>query len=238
LPALALVLLSAAGLSPRWVPFSMDEFVHFHALGCQVFPLEQASMPGLEACGSYDMRPPLLPWPLPLRSYRYIGSLPAWLFAPAWALARAPWVARVQGALCFLGSVALAAHLARARRSSALLAALLLPVYLGSFVVDIGPVGPSLLALLGALASLRRALSRAAPGRAAAWGALAGLLVFAGIWTKLVFVWVLPGLVLVTLAGLRDAEPAIGPGRRSALLACAAAAALPTAVPDAVYRRA
>jgi hypothetical protein len=38
----AALLLAAAWASPRVFPYNMDEFVHYHALGCATAPLSQA----------------------------------------------------------------------------------------------------------------------------------------------------------------------------------------------------
>ena len=88
---LALVLLvAAAALSPRVLPFDMDEFAAYQPLGCLAHPLTREANTFREACGEYDLTPPLLSHALPLRSYRYIGSLPAVPFAPFWWLIRSP----------------------------------------------------------------------------------------------------------------------------------------------------
>lgn len=221
--ALGVVLLAAA-LSPRVIPFSTDEFVHYAALACAQHPTTRAAALGDEACGLYDLRPPLLGRPLPLRSYLYIGSLPVVPFYPWWRWGARPWVARAQGALFLLAFVALGARLARVSRASMALATLLFPAFALAFVVDVGPLGLSVLLLLTALLSLEAALGAPDAGRRLALGAGAGVALFLGLWTKLVFAWTLPASALWALArargvGLRRAVPA--------LLACALAVGLP-----------
>jgi hypothetical protein len=194
-------LLALAALSPRLIPYCMDEFAHYHALGCAAFPLTQkwsAYREGSllrEGCGSYDLRLPLTDTFLPLRAYHYIGSLPALPFLPLWKALDDPVAARVQGALFLMLSAGLLARLSGARFLDTLLAACLFPVYALAHVVDLGPVGLSL-ALLGlALLGVRAAIC-AEGARSVAWAALSGLAVFLGFWTKLVFAWTIPALAI------------------------------------------
>src|SRR5262245_60786202 len=167
-------LLVLAALSPRVIPYCMDEFAHYHALGCAAHPLTgkwSVAGAGLfrEACGSYDLALPFTTTPLPLRAYHYIGSLPALPFVPFWLLGD-PVAVRLQGAVFLLLVSALLARLTGARFLELLLAACVFPAYALAFVVDLGPVGVSLLLLGLALVSIRRA-ARAAPQRRVALAA-------------------------------------------------------------------
>jgi hypothetical protein len=226
------LLLAVAALSPRAVPYNMDEFVHYQALACATAPRERGLPSFRDGCGLYDLRPPFLAAPLPLRSYLYVGSLPALPFYPLWRSVGDPVAARLQGALFAALSLVLAARLVRVRLSSALAAALVYPLLLVTFLVDEGPVGLSAVLFLGALLALRRALRPPTAGRVA-WGVVAGALLFAGLWTKLLFAWWLPA---VAWFGAREARPSAAEtipaaARRAApvLVAAALAALLPTA---------
>jgi hypothetical protein len=230
----ALALVVAAWLSPRAIPYNMDEFVHYQALACATAPQERGLPSFRDGCGLYDLRLPFTRGPLPLRSYLYIGSLPAVPFYPLWRALGDPVAARVQGALFALLAFALATRLLRVRTSSMLAAALVFPILLATFVVDEGPVGLSAVLLLSALLALRRGLQAPGPRAGAAWGAAAGALLFAGLWTKLVFAWWLPAVAWVAL---RTAWPSgrattASAARRAlpALLAAALACAAPTAI--------
>src|SRR6185503_8123138 len=142
--ACALVVLGAAAFSPARVPFNMDEFAAYHPLGCRAFPRSGSLHAYREACGLYDLRPPGAREFLPLRSYRYIGSLPVAPYYPFWKLIPGPVSARVQGAVLFLLSLALTCRLLRVRWWAAALGALAFPVYAFAFVVDTGPSGLSI----------------------------------------------------------------------------------------------
>jgi hypothetical protein len=229
----AALLLAAAWLSPRAIPYNMDEFVHYHALGCASAPRSQELPLIRDGCGHFDLRLPFTTEPLPLRAYSYIGSLPAAPFYPFWKLLADPVAARVQGAVFFLLWAALAARLLRVRAPAIVTAGLVFPVWLVTFLVDEGPVGLSALLLVLALAAARRALVAPGPGAAILWAAGAGLALFLGLWTKLVFAWWLPAFVVFVLEEARRRDLALvtmARRRAPALLAGVLAALLPTAL--------
>lgn len=196
-------LVALLAFSQRVLPYNMDEFVHYHALGCATAPLGQDLPSFRDGCGLYELRLPGTGLWLPLRSYYYIGSFPAAVYLPFWLVIDDPVAARIQGGLFFVLFVLLASRLLQVRPIRVLLASLVFPVFVVSFVADQGPVGLSVLLLLAALLAVRRALSEETPGRGAAWAALAGGAVFLGLWVKLIFGWWLPGLALYALAEVR-----------------------------------
>jgi hypothetical protein len=237
---LAVLLVAAAALSPRVVPYNMDEFVHYQALGCASAPLQRGLPVYRDGCGLYDLRLPLTATPLPLRSYLYIGSVPALPFYPFWRLIDDPVAVRVQGAVFFLAWLLLAARLLRTGLPPLLAAALVFPTLVTTFVVDEGPVGLAAVLFTAALVAIRRALARGGDpelarggARAVAWGVVAGLLLFVGIWAKLVFACFLPAVAAFAWRELPGPwREAVRGARRSwrPLAACALAAALPTVV--------
>ena len=222
----ALVLLAAAWLSPRVVPYNMDEFVHYHALGCATAADAQALPSIRDGCGYFDLRLPFTSTPLPLRSYYYIGSLPALPFYPFWRLVDDPVAARLAGACCFLLCTLLAGRLLRVGAASIVTASLVFPVWLVTFLVDEGPVGLSVALLLVALLAARRALQAPSSGPSAAWAAAAGLALFLGLWTKLVFAWWLPTFAVFVLEEAR---------RQGMSVAVAARRRLPALLAGAVF---
>ena len=188
----------------------MDEFVHYHALGCASAPRSRDLPEIRDGCGYFDLRLPLTTEPLPLRSYSYIGSFPVAPFYPLWKLLADPLATRVQGAFFFLLWAALAAPLLRVRPSAIVTGALVFPVWLVTFVVDEGPVGLSAVLLLLALSAARRALDATGRGSAAAWAAGAGLALFLGIWTKLVFAWWFPAFLVFAIVEARRHSLSLG----------------------------
>jgi hypothetical protein len=237
-PPLALVagaalLLAAASLSPRVVPYNMDEFVHYQALGCASAERSRELPPIRDGCGWFDLRLPFTTTPLPLRSYAYIGSLPSLPFYPFWRAIQDPVAARVQGAVFFLLWLWLAARLLRVGGPSIVTASLAFPVFLAAFVVDEGPVGLSALLLVSALLLARRSLEAGSRRVEIAWAVLAGLVLFLGLWVKLVFAWWLPAFAAFAFVEVRRRSPSVAEAsrrRRSAILAGSAAVLLPTLV--------
>jgi hypothetical protein len=140
---------------------------------------------------------------------------------------------RVQGAVFFLLWAWLALRLLRVRPGTVIAASLVFPVFLASFVVDEGPVGLSAILLLSALLAARRALDAGTPGRAAAWAVLAGVVLFLGLWVKLVFAWWLPAFALYAVAEAARRAPSVGEAVRrwgTASVAGSLALLLPTLV--------
>jgi hypothetical protein len=229
----ALALLAAARFSPRTLPYNMDEFVHYHALGCATAGHAQALPRIRDGCGYYDLRLPFTSTPLPLRSYYYIGSIPALPFYPFWRLFDDPVAARVAGAFCFLVCTFLAGRLLGVAASSIVIASLVFPVWLVTFLVDEGPVGLSAALLLLALGAARRALQAPSARNSAGWAAAAGFALFLGLWTKLVFAWWFPAFAVFVLEGARRQGPSVAAAARRrlpALVAGAAFLAVPTAL--------
>jgi hypothetical protein len=231
LTAGATLLLVAAWLSPRAVPYNMDEFVHYHALGCATAQLSRHLPLIRDGCGHYDLSLPFTSTPLPLRSYAYIGSLPSVTFYPFWWVLRDPVAARLQGAVFFLLWLCLATRLLRVRPAALATASLVFPVFLATFLVDEGPVGLSALLFAGALLATRRSLDTTQRRGAAGWAVLAGALLFLGLWVKLVFAWWLPAFAAFALEEVRRRSPSTGEGVRrhaGAILAGLLALLLPT----------
>ncbi len=227
------VLVALAVVSPRVLPYNMDEFVHYHALGCATAPLGKDLPAFRDGCGLYDLRVPFTQTPLPLRSYYYIGSVPAAVFSPFWLLLGDPVAARVQGALFFVAFALLAARLLGVSPVLVLVAALVFPAFALAFVADQGPVGLSAVLLLVALLAVRRSLEAESSSGAATWAAAAGLAIFVGLWVKLIFAWWLPAAALFAVVlGRRHGGRTLTDLRRlrPALLAGALAVLVPTLV--------
>jgi hypothetical protein len=226
-------LVAVAVVSPRVLPYNMDEFVHYHALGCATAPLSKDLPSFRDGCGLYDLRVPFTQTWLPLRSYYYIGSLPSAAFFPFWLLLGGPVAARVQGALFYVIFVLLTARLLRVSPALVLLAGLVFPVFTLAFLADQGPVGLSVVLLLVALLAVRRGLVAEGSRSAVAWATVAGLTCFLGLWVKLIFAWWLPAAALFAIAeGRRPLGRVSTPLRRlwPVLLAGALALLVPTLV--------
>ncbi|MDM7916765.1 MAG: hypothetical protein ACE15D_01465 [Candidatus Eisenbacteria bacterium] len=214
------ILIALAALtiaSPRLFPFNMDEFGHLAPVGWYAYPLNETLNDFREGSHLYDMRLPFTNVYLPLRTYPYIGNLSFLPYLPFWLLIRDPVSARIQGVVFFSIAILLLARLARARYETALLAALVFPMFFFSFMLDTGPTGLMLILLSGTFLSLRRVLEHGTPAKPEdatpprhdahpyLFGALAGILAFLGCFLKLVFFWfAFPIAVFALILGWRS----------------------------------
>src|SRR6266542_575063 len=132
----AVFLLALALVSPHFIPYSMDEFVHYHPLGCYDAPLSLKYQTYNEGCHMYQLTLPGSSVALPLRSYIYIGNLPVIPFFFFWKLLHDPVAVRIQGVVYFFITLVLMARLLNIRFASALIASLIFPLFFVAFFVD------------------------------------------------------------------------------------------------------
>jgi len=204
--ALAALVVVLAYVSPHFIPYNMDEFSHYHVLGCKHAPLSDLHDRFANGCDMYDLKPPGLSTYLPLRSYLYIGVAQTVPFLPFWAAFDDPVAGRVQGALYLLLATFLIARLVDASWRVTLFAMLLFPSFCAPFILDTGPVGVSLCSYLGLLLLIRKGVT-SETARSKIWTGIAiGLLAFFAASIKLVFVWVIPTLPLWALWVMRPQD--------------------------------
>ena len=174
------------------IPYNMDEFVQFKQLRCFFYPNNQV-LEGSD-CGWLNLVLPGTTFALPLRAYDYIGSFPSLYYLPLFLIWKSPISARLVGYL-FLGLQALLLHKLFKIRTSVLLAGLILFFpYFFQHIVDTGPVVFQTTSIIAIYLLLDRWFKsghfRYVLG--------IGLLVFLGMWTKINYVWFLPGIALIT----------------------------------------
>ncbi len=192
-------LIGIAVLTPSRLPYSDDEFLAHHQLGCVFHPEAvpaELSQYQWESCDKYDLFLPGTSQALPLRSYGYVGSLPGLLYAPFWFFIYSPVSIRIQGLAFLLVAIFLMARLLRARILYVLVASLIFPFFTFSFIIDTGPVALSIISLLSALLLIRRGFEAKQTAQSYGYFALAGFISFLGFWTKPVFYWWLPAIML------------------------------------------
>lgn len=205
---LAALVLTFAFVSPGLIPYNMDEFSAYHVLGCKYNHLSDVYNTFAAGCAEYDLRLPGTSTFLPLRSYIYIGvaqTLPFWFF---WALFHDPVAGRVQGAVYLILATYLLARLVNVRWRHAMYATLLFPTFCLSFILDTGPVGISLCALLLLPLLTRAAVAADRPRDKAVMGVLIGVVAFVAISIKPVFLWAAPALALWILWLMRPSQAA------------------------------
>ena len=164
-----------------------------------------------------------------MRSYLYIGSFPAVVFYPLWKVLQDPVAAPRPGRPLPARRRLLSRPLPGGAVRSVALAGLVFPLVPACFLADEGPVGLSIVLLLAALLLFRRSLAPVSTRERVLSAMASGLALFLGLWTKLLFAWWLPAIVLL---GQRELRTQGRPLREPAfpLLALALAAGLPTLV--------
>lgn len=173
----------------RFVPYNMDEFAQYAQLICLYYPLN-----ALDAtCGLYDLTIPGTNISLPLRIFGYVGSLQNLYYLPLFILWKSPMSARLVGYL-FLGLQALfLSRLFHIRKGAALAGLIIFFPYLFIHIIDTGPV-----ALHTTTVILIYLLSdRWFKNPSYRYPIAIGLLLFVGFWTRLNFVWIVPGIVIL-----------------------------------------
>jgi hypothetical protein len=170
-----------------FVPYNMDEFIHYNTLICHLFPLIDI---GDNACHSLDLLLPGTQWLAPLRAFHYSGSAPATYYLPLLLLWQDPLSARFLGLLFLFFEAVLLARVMRTRVWLPLLLLLTFFPYAFQHIVDTGPVGFHLFSIF-ALYALCGQWARTLHPR---YMVFAALLVAFCVWIKFSYFWLLPGI--------------------------------------------
>ena len=176
----------------RYVPINMDEFVHYHALICHFYFLNELNT-YREACGMYDLNVWNTGIILPLRVFGYSGSFPSLYYFPFFLLWRDVESARLMGLLFLLAQAGCVAAIFRWRLWIVFGALLLFFPYAFQHIVDTGPIAYHTTSVFLFYEVFRR-WCRTLHAR---YAVITAVLVFFGIWTKLVFAWLVPGIGLI-----------------------------------------
>ena len=170
------------------VPFNMDEFYEFWLLVCVGKSETHLGSP----CDKYA-----LDWlgtglVLPLRAYYYMGSLPGFLYAPLYYLWPSPASARLLGVLYLVIQAHLLSCISGHKARTIFFGLLLFFPYAFQHIVDTGVIGVHLLCLyllyIFGDKWFATAKTRYVAGMA--------VVLFCGLWTKLTFLWFLPGIAI------------------------------------------
>ena len=176
------------------VPFNADEFTTYKVVSCLSYPNKNLEN-FYDVCKRLELA--VIPsWYLPLRSFSYAGSLPGFIYLPFFKLWPSPYSAR----LLSLGMLAIQAFLLfklfRVNFLANYLFLLLFMPYAFQNVADTGPVSMHMASIylivyltyrwLQGLENKERSVGR--------YPAMIGILIFLGIWIKLSYFFILPGL--------------------------------------------
>lgn len=173
------------------VPPDMDEHLAHHFLACFHYPFNYLNT-FRESCTGYDLSV-LNSLVLPLRANAYVGNVHALLYWPLFAIWSSPVSLRFFAYLLLLIQAAFVARILQSRLSFAVVALLLCFPYAFTHLADTGPVGFQTTSVFAVLY-----LWQSWGKQPALWKAvLASVLMAAGVWSKLTYFWMLPGIVLL-----------------------------------------
>ncbi|MDP2652616.1 MAG: hypothetical protein Q8Q08_01135 [Candidatus Omnitrophota bacterium] len=192
----------------HYVHFNMDEFLQYHALACHYYPHNQLNV-FRESCREYELA--IVPgqyWPL--RSYFYVGSFPGLLYFPLFKLWPSPYSARLLGLLFLTAQAFLLTRLFRTRFLLNLCLLLVFFPYAFQHMAETGPVSFQITSVF-LICYLIKKWTSAAGREDMLWRypLSIGLVLFLGIWIKLAYFFVLPGILLLIIYFIFDRRKAL-----------------------------
>lgn len=177
-----------------FMPYNMDEFLHYHPLMCAWYPGNVLNT-FREACGMYDLQLPFTDVAVPIRAFGYTGSALSVLYFPLFIFWPDPVSARLLGVLSVAVQAWAYARLFRLRFWPVFgFLALLYPFFVQQ-LVDTGPVSFQLATVPLMMLLLRWWIETAFLRYALAIAFLA----FFAFWMKISYVWYFPPLLCLTL---------------------------------------
>jgi len=178
----------------RFVPYNMDEFIHYRQIICYHYKYNSLNT-FRGGCFDFDLNFLNTGVFLPLRSTGYMGSLPSILYYPLFLVWKSPISARFLGIVFLLIQALILSKIFNIRIGYIFLGLIFFFPYFFQHIVDTGITGfqcSILIFLYFLTAKWLKSLKTSYP----LWIAL---IVFLGIWAKLSFFWLLPGIGILFL---------------------------------------
>lgn len=182
-----------------YVPYSTDEFPHYKLAYCALLGGDFA-VQAQAGCNHYWLALPFTMFELPLRSVAYVGSFPSFYALPALFVWPGVDIVRWLGAAFIVLQAFVLARIFRMPMAAIFAGLVGFFPYLFQHMVDTGPVAFQTTSVFLLFALCKRWCERPTYRDAV----LAGVVVFLGIWTKLVYFVLLPGIALACLPMLID----------------------------------
>ena len=179
-----------------YVPFHMAEFLPYHAISCNYYPLNALNT-FRKSCAVVDLAP-IPGYYLPLRSFKYIGSSPSLIYFPLFKLWLSPYSVRLMG----LAMLAIQAFLLYKLFHINLLISFLLLLFCMPYsfqhIVDERPIAMHTTSIFLLYFLIQRWIISIEIGRKQSWkfSFLIGLVIFLGIWTKISYFFLIPGVFI------------------------------------------
>ena len=165
----------------------------FRLIRC-AFPGNSIS-PHDDCTGFWDLRLLGGPFLVPLRVFWYCGTAPAFWYWPLYWVWPSYVSARWLGVLFLAAQAGILARVFHMRSWVIFVCLFLFFPYAYQNIADTGPVGCTATSVIALYAVFRRWIRT----RQLRWSAVSALIVAVGVWTKLVYFWLLPGLALLWL---------------------------------------
>ena len=196
-----ILLLLIALFSSRITPYNMDEFCHYHPIISRHYKYNVLNT-FRENCRGYDLNFLNTGLVLPLRAYAYEGSSSSLYYYPLFLIWRDPRSARFLGLLFLFVQSLLLARIFKHRYEYILLFLLCFFPYFFQHLVDTGPINFTTTSIFLLYWLMIKWL--------ADWKfkylLIMAVTVFLGIWAKLTYLWLLPGIGILFLALLLDGK--------------------------------
>ncbi|OGJ55666.1 hypothetical protein A3D88_02040 [Candidatus Peribacteria bacterium RIFCSPHIGHO2_02_FULL_52_16] len=186
--------IAIAVASSQIVPINMDEFIAYHPIVCIFYPLNALNV-YREACGLYDLDVLGTGMVLPLRAFGYLGSSMSLLYFPFFLLWRDVESARLLGCLLLSLQAFCIAKLFRFKIWMTFAAVWAFFPYAFQHVIDTGPLGLQTTSVF-LLYLLFRNWTKTIRMH---FLLSVALILFFCLWTKMVFLWLLPGVAVLFL---------------------------------------
>ena len=192
---------SALALSffAKYVPFNMDEFISYVLISYNHSPLNRLNV-FREALTEYY----LAPFPnifLPLRSFYYTGTLQAFLYYPIFILWASPLSARLLGLIMLAFQAYFLYKTFKTDIFISFIFLIFFMPYAYIHIADIGPMSFHTTSVLFICYLLSQWMASLIKKKKFMWKYpfLIGIILFLGVWYKIAYTFVLPGLFLLIL---------------------------------------
>ena len=181
-------------LFSKIVPYTMDEFIQYHAIICHHYPWNHLNK-FRESCGGYDLNLLNTTIKAPLRVYEYVGSFTAVYYYPLFLIWKSPLSARFIGMIFLLIQSLVLSKLFRINFLYIFIGLIGFFPYFFQHIVDIGPVALQTSSVLITYFLINKWIKTLQ----IKYPLCIAVLTFINIWTKLSYFWELPGLFILLL---------------------------------------
>lgn len=174
------------------VPYHMDEFAAYHPIMCLYYKANLFNN-FRESCSAYNLNFINSGLILPLRANYYVGSFQAILYLPLFILWKSPLSARFLGYIFLLLQAIILGKIFKIKFEYLLGGFLIFFPYFFQHIVDTGPISYQTTSIFLIYFLILKWIKNLK----ISYLIVITLLIFCGIFTKLSYFWLLPGLLLI-----------------------------------------